>query len=52
MVGPWAYEVSYFESYFRYATENNPLYGKLLNEHNLSYVERDLSQLCQYNFLT
>ena len=38
MVGPWAYEVSYFESSFRYATENNPLYGKLLNEHNLSYM--------------
>ena len=53
MVGPWAYEevpyeeVPYFESTFRYATENNPLYGKLLNEHNPSYVERDLSQLCQ-----
>ena len=53
MVGPWAYEeVPYFESTFRYTTENNLLYGKFLNEHNLSYVERDLSQLCQYNFLT
>ena len=50
MVGPWAYEeVLYFESTFRYTMENNSLYGKFLN---VSYVERDLSQLCQYNFLT